>query len=122
MPYIYRRRTYTWNIHGIFRLYTSSGFQMDHAGEKWTRKRGLQHGEEVRKERLRKAEAETKHANKRAARNIAQLETPPSGGSVTRKAGGHCSPGQRLGGPPPPGGQPVEDGSAGPIGHWEAAP
>ncbi len=28
MPYIYRSRTYTWNIHGIYRLYTSSGFQM----------------------------------------------------------------------------------------------
>ncbi len=32
MPYIYRRRTYTWNIIGIYRLYhdTSSGFQMSH--------------------------------------------------------------------------------------------
>ncbi len=28
MPYIYRRRTYTWNIHGIYRLYNSLGFQM----------------------------------------------------------------------------------------------
>jgi hypothetical protein len=28
MPYMYRRRTSTWNIHGIYRLYTSLGFQM----------------------------------------------------------------------------------------------
>ncbi len=28
MPYIYRRPIYTWNIHGIYWLYTSSGFQM----------------------------------------------------------------------------------------------
>ncbi len=28
MPYIYSCSTYTWNIHGIYRLYTSSGFQL----------------------------------------------------------------------------------------------